>query len=151
MRLVGFNQPEYVSYVLSGGFRDIPQEALRNLLKLPRQRERLVCVVFRNLYDVHHSLGCNFKLLEFFLQCVLGLWQFLQFFKASSISLSESALIFLSLAISSAFRYIRIFRSSTRLSSIFNDFVRAVYSTKGKNLINTRGIKLLDFFIKGRH
>ena len=52
------------------------------------------------------------------------------YWRVVAISWSESALIFLSFSISSAFRYIRIFRYSTKLSSIFNDFEKAMYSIK---------------------
>ena len=52
---------------------------------------------------------------------------------APTISRSESTLIFLSFSISYAFRCIRIFRSSTKLSSIFSDFEQAVYSIQRKS------------------
>ena len=56
----------------------------------------------------------------------------LSYWSIIAISRSEFSLIFLSFSILSAFRYIRIFRSSTKLSSIFNDFEQAVYSIKRK-------------------
>ena len=54
-------------------------------------------------------------------------------FMAPTISWLESVVIFLSFSISSAFWYIRIFRSSTKLSSILSDFEQAVYSIQRKS------------------
>ena len=51
--LVGLYQPEYMSYVLSGGRGDVSLKAFRNFPKPPRQHERLV---FIPLWERHQSI-----------------------------------------------------------------------------------------------
>ena len=55
------SQPEYMSYILSGGCGDIPLKALGYFMKPSHQRERLVFIPFWELHDVSHGLSSIFQ------------------------------------------------------------------------------------------
>ena len=123
------HQPEYMPYVLSGGCGDVPFEIFGYFTKPPRQTERFV---FISATFCAASLTC----LSSTSSCCIESWdsdKVLSCWRTVTTSQSESSLILLSFSISSAFRYIRIFRSSTKLSWIFKDFAQAVYSIERKS------------------
>ena len=149
---VGLSQPEYVSCVLSGSRGDILLKAFGTFRSLPAKVSGSSSFPSRISTMFATAWAASFSSLSSSSSRCIKSWDSDKSFscwRAVAMSLSESALIFLSFSISSAFRYLRIFRSSTSFPQSLM-ILRMLCTRLKERLINTRQNKLVDCSIQSR-